>query len=283
MTNIVACIDGSPAQAAVCDAAVWASTGTALPVTLLYVLERNEFEGESDLSGAIGLGSREHLLKELAERDHQRSRLAQEQGRLLLESAKDYLADVGVTEVETQQRRGQLVEAIQALSPGMPMMILGKQGTTQVRDHALLGSHIESAIRTLDNPIMVVQPGFEAPSRFLFAYDGSQSANKVLALVANSPLLKGLACDLVMVGEPSDEHERQLVQARQVLESAGFEVNDRLLQGEVAPRICQHAAEGGNTLIVMGAYGHSRLRQFIVGSTTTAILATTSAAVLLLK
>lgn len=283
MTNIVACIDGSPAQAAVCDAAVWASTGTALPVTLLHVLERNEFEGESDLSGAIGLGSREHLLKELAERDHQRSRLAQEQGRLLLESAKDYLADVGVTEVETQQRRGQLVEAIQALSPGMPMMILGKQGTTQVRDHALLGSHIESAIRTLDNPIMVVQPGFEAPSRFLFAYDGSQSANKVLALVANSPLLKGLACDLVMVGEPSDEHERQLVQARQVLESAGFEVNDRLLQGEVAPRICQHAAEGGNTLIVMGAYGHSRLRQFIVGSTTTAILATTSAAVLLLK
>ncbi|MGY3865257.1 universal stress protein [Aeromonas bivalvium] len=283
MTNIVACIDGSPAQAAVCDAAAWASTGTALPVTLLHVLERNEFEGESDLSGAIGLGSREHLLKELAERDHQRSRLAQEQGRLLLESAKDYLTDVGVTEVETQQRRGQLVEAIQALSPGMPMMILGKQGTTHVRDHALLGSHIESAIRTLDNPIMVVQPGFEAPSRFLFAYDGSQSANKVLALVANSPQLKGLACDLVMVGEPSDEHERQLVQARQVLESAGFEVNDRLLQGEVAPRICQHAAEGGITLIVMGAYGHSRLRQFIVGSTTTAILATTSAAVLLLK
>ena len=130
---------------------------------------------------------------------------------------------------------------------------------------------------------MVVQPGFEAPSRFLFAYDGSQSANKVLALVASSPLLTGLACDLVMVGEPSDEHERQLVQARQVLESAGFEVNDRLLQGEVAPRICQHAAEGGLTLIVMGAYGHSRLRQFIVGSTTTAILATTSAAVLLLK
>jgi len=176
MTNIFACIDGSPAMTAVCDAAAWAAANTGLPVTLLHVLEKNEFEGQADLSGNIGLGSREHLLKELAELDHQRSR----------------------------------------------------QGTTHTHD--LIGSNIENVIRTLANPIMVVQPSFQVPSRFLFAYDASPTAKKVLELIASSPLLKGLECDLVMVAEPTDEHERQLVIAKQVLKSAGIKVEAKLLQ-----------------------------------------------------
>lgn len=281
MTNIFACIDGSPAMTAVCDAAAWAAANTGLPVTLLHVLEKNEFEGQADLSGNIGLGSREHLLKELAELDHQRSRLAHEQGRMLLKSGKDYLAGLGMTAVETLQRHGQLVETTQELSSGMRMLIMGKQGTTHTHD--LIGSNIENVIRTLANPIMVVQPSFQVPSRFLFAYDASPTAKKVLELIASSPLLKGLECDLVMVAEPTDEHERQLVIAKQVLKSAGIKVEAKLLQGEVVPMICQHATEVGCDLIVMGAYGHSRIRQFIVGSTTTGILKTTKASLLLLR
>ncbi|MFQ2317389.1 universal stress protein [Aeromonas caviae] len=281
MTKIFACIDGSPAMTAVCDAAAWAATNTGLPVTLLHVLEKNEFEGQADLSGNIGLGSREHLLKELAELDHQRSRLAHEQGRMLLNSGKEYLADLGMAGVDTLQRHGQLVETTQELSSGMRMLIMGKQGTAHAHD--LIGSNIENVIRTLPNPIMVVQPGFQAPSRFLFAYDASPTAKKMLELIASSPLLKGLECDMVMVAEPTDEHERQLAQAKQVLKSAGIRVDAMLLQGDVVPVICQHATEVGCDLIVMGAYGHSRIRQFIVGSTTTGIVKTTQASVLLLR
>ncbi|MFQ1865486.1 universal stress protein [Aeromonas veronii] len=281
MTNIFACIDGSPAMTAVCDAAAWAATNTGLPVTLLHVLEKNEFEGQADLSGNIGFGSREQLLKELAELDHQRSRLAHEQGRMLLESGKEYLAGLGMSEVDTLQRHGQLVETTQELSSGMRMLIMGKQGAAHA--HELIGSNIENVIRTLTNPIMVAQPGFQAPSRFLFAYDASPTAKKVLELIASSPLLKGLECELVMVGEPGDEHERQLAQAKQVLKSAGFRVAAMLLQGEVVPVICQHATDAGCELIVMGAYGHSRIRQFIVGSTTTGILKTSHTSLLLLR
>ncbi|MFM1685338.1 universal stress protein [Aeromonas salmonicida] len=283
MTRIFACIDGSNAMTAVCDAAAWVSATTELPVTLLHVLEKNEFEGQADLSGNIGLGSREHLLKELAELDHQRSRLAHEQGRMLLKSGQAYLTGLGMTEVDTLQRHGQLVEAAQAQSPGMRMMIMGKRGTTHSHDHDLIGSNIENVIRTLANPIMVVLPGFEAPDRFLFAYDASPTAKKVLELIASSPLLKGLECELVMVAEPSDEHERQLAQAKQVLKSGGIRVEAKLLQGEVVSGICQYATEMGIHLIVMGAYGHSRIRQFIVGSTTTGIVKTTQASVLLLR
>ncbi|WP_442865796.1 universal stress protein [Aeromonas sp. QDB48] len=50
-----------------------------------------------------------------------------------------------------------------------------------------------------------------------------------------------------------------------------------------SPVVCQHAVEVGCNLIVMGAYGHSRIRQFIVGSTTAGILKTTKASLLLLR
>ena len=51
-------------------------------------MEKNAFEGPAALSPSTGLGNREHLLKALAELDHQRSRLAQMLGRLLLKSAQ---------------------------------------------------------------------------------------------------------------------------------------------------------------------------------------------------
>jgi nucleotide-binding universal stress UspA family protein len=86
-----------------------------------------------------------------------------------------------------------------------------------------------------------------------------------------------------MVAEPTDEHKRQLAQAKQVLKSTGIRVEAMLLQGEVVPVVCQHATEVGSNLIVMGAHGHSRIRPFTVGSTPTGILKTTNASVLLLR
>lgn len=201
MTRIFACIDGSNAMTAVCNAAAWASASTQLPITLLHVLEKDEHEGPTDLSGNIGIDSREHLLEELAELDHQRSRLAHKQGRMMLKSGQEYLRDWGIQDVDTLLRHGQLVEAAQELSPQMRMMIMGKKGETHTQDHDLIGSNIENIIRTLANPIMVVQSGFQVPTRFLLAYDASPTAKKVLELIAHSSLLKGLDCDLVMVAE----------------------------------------------------------------------------------
>ncbi|MFM4833448.1 hypothetical protein [Aeromonas media] len=59
-----------------------------MPIPLLHIVEKNAFEGPTALSLSTGLGNREHLLKVLAELDHQRSRLAQMQGHLLLKSAQ---------------------------------------------------------------------------------------------------------------------------------------------------------------------------------------------------
>jgi nucleotide-binding universal stress UspA family protein len=42
---------------------------------------------------------------------------------------------------------------------------------------------------------------------------------------------------------------------------------------DIANTILSHAADAGSDLIVMGGYGHSRLREFILGGVTRGLLA----------
>jgi hypothetical protein len=76
----MACIDGSPL--------ILASRQMDAPLDFLHVLGRSEYPIPTDFSGNIGLGSREALLQELATLDQKRSKLALEQGWLMLEAAK---------------------------------------------------------------------------------------------------------------------------------------------------------------------------------------------------
>ena len=88
--NVMACIDGSSSSPIVCDYAAWASVRMSAPLVFLHVLDKSEYPVKSNLSGNIGLGSRETLLKELAELDEKRGKLAMEQGRLMLEAAHSH-------------------------------------------------------------------------------------------------------------------------------------------------------------------------------------------------
>jgi nucleotide-binding universal stress UspA family protein len=45
-----------------------------------------------------------------------------------------------------------------------------------------------------------------------------------------------------------------------------------VLRGDAETAIAEYVATAGIDLLVMGAYGHGRLRNMIVGSTTTALL-----------
>ena len=86
--QVMACIDGSGYAPAVCDYAVWASQRLAAPLVFMHVLDNHPPPQAGDLSGNIGLGSREHLLDELAQLDERRAKVAQQQGRLMLDEAR---------------------------------------------------------------------------------------------------------------------------------------------------------------------------------------------------
>lgn len=281
--HVLASIDGSRSTPAVCDYAVWASLRLNAPLVFLHVLDHSQFPVQSDLSGNIGLGSREHLLQELAELDEKRARLMREQGRLLLEAAVERAIAEGVAEPVTRQRHGDLVETLAALQGEIRLLVMGRQGEEGDSLGQHVGSHLESVIRTQHKPILVTAGEFRQPRRVMLAFDNGPSTRKGIEMIAESPLFQGLPIHLLMVGADTNDAWETLNAAKTRLQKAGHEVIASIRAGDVETTLLGYEEEHEIDMIVMGAYGHSRIRQFFVGSTTTSILASTTRPLLLLR
>lgn len=284
MTNVIACIDGSKATLAICDASGWAAQQLDAPVTLLHVLDKSTYPAESDLSGNIGLGTREHLLVEMVELEERRGKLALEQGKYMLQDANARVVEKHpAVEVETLQRHGDLVETLLEQESRARLVVMGRQGEQHQDQAQAIGSHLESVIRTLKQPILVVVDEFQVPKQFMIAYDGSATAKKALDLVASSPLLKGSECHLVSVSDNESQATTDLELVAESLIAADFNVVIAVRQGEVQTALEAYQREHQIDLMVMGAYGHSRIREFFVGSNTTRMISKSRIPLLLLR
>jgi nucleotide-binding universal stress UspA family protein len=146
-----------------------------------------------------------------------------------------------------------------------------------------IGSRLETVVRTMHRGILVCSATFKAPQRVMLAFDGSATARKGVEMVAGSPMFRGLPCHLVMVGADDANHREQLAWAQKILEAAGFEAPVSIRAGDVVSGLSGYAHEHGIDLVIMGAYGHSVIRRFLVGSTTTSMILKSSVPVLLLR
>lgn len=283
MTCVIACIDGSASSPAVCDYASWASLRLGAPLTFLHVLDTERYPGPTDLSGNIGLGSREHLLEALAELDAKRGKLALEQGHAMLDAAKQRAIEDGVSNPSVRQRHGDLAESIDELKDETRLLVIGKQGDQSSKLGQQIGNHLEAVIRSLHRPILVTPAQFKQPESLMLAFDGSPTMHKALAMIAGSPLFRNLPVHLVMVGADTNDVWEQLKRAKGILTKSGFETTIAIRAGDVEETLHAYQDEHAIDLIVMGAYGHSRIREFLVGSTTTNMLRTTRTPLLLLR
>lgn len=283
MSRVTACIDGSKISASVCDATAWVSQSLNCPVKLLHVLERMNLPLNENLSGAIGLGSREHLLAEMTRLDEERSKLALEHGRQMLEDARLRLEHQGISEIQLKQRHGQLLEALLDCEAETRVFVMGRLGEDHEPQAQVIGSHLENVVRAVKTPILVSVNAFTQPANYMIAYDGSSTANEAIARFAQSPLLKHLPGHLVMVAAESPEHRDQLENAASMLQKAGRNISTHLLQGAVQEQLSSFRQTHSIEFMVMGAYGHSRLREFFVGSQTSKMIASSPVPLLLLR
>lgn len=282
MNTTLACIDEQGSPMAVCDAATWAAAILASPLTFLHVIDRHpEKAAQLDFSGQIGLGAQESLLQELGELDERRSVLAQEQGRQLLEGARAHAARQGALAVDVRQRHGELIGTLMDLESDTGLIVLGTHEHKAWTTKRHLDHHVERVIRSVKRPVLVVpQANFLAPVGFALAYDGSAAASKMVEALAQSALLRGLICHLVYVGADTAGIGNEVNRAGQVLRQAGWTVQTSIETGEVEDALPRYVSMHQLQLLVMGAYGHSRIRNLILGSTTTTMLRSSAVPVL---
>jgi len=273
MTKLLAPIDGSVYSQSVVDYTAWACKRTDASVELLHVLGRRDVSSApANYSGSINVDARESLLEDLARLDADRSRLAQKRGRMILDEAKASLLAAGVIDVKTHLRNGDLVEALQEYEKDCDLVIIGKRGEAADFAKLHLGSNLERVVRSSHKPILVTSRAFKPVNRFLIAFDGGESAMKAVTHIAGGKLYSGMECRILMVGGDSGDARGKLDYAAKRLRDAGYAVEARMEQGQPETVIAGAIEKESIDVLVMGAYGHSRIRSLIIGSTTSEMI-----------
>ncbi|ANO32487.1 universal stress protein UspA [Vibrio breoganii] len=277
MKKIIACIDGSNLTTSTCEASAWVANKVDAPLVLFHALDHSTLPVVSEFSGQIGLGSQEELLAELTELDQARSKIMLQHANALLTEAQNWIVNQGVKNVSKLQRHGSLLEGLMDIEDELRVLVIGRSGES----HSV-GSQLETVIRSIRAHILVVCEGFQLPDSYIIAFDGSSFSEKMIEKVIQTPLLKGIDCHLVMINDGGNKNEA-LEKATIQLEESGIKVTAAALTGAVDKTLIDYQQQHGVGMMVMGAYGHSQLRQFFVGSNTSKVLSNSHVPLLLIR
>jgi nucleotide-binding universal stress UspA family protein len=138
---------------------------------------------------------------------------------------------------------------------------------------ALMAPVIRSSVR----PVLVAGSEFREDGEIrniLVAYDGSTHAARALLIAAELASRPGVHCMLIAAAQSEEQGNEVLAPAEAFLYHHGITPKKQvIISSKPADVICGHVAAGGVDILIMGAYGHSPIREVLFGSTTERILA----------
>lgn len=284
MKNISAFLDENSHSASVCDYAIWAAEKLQAPLHMLHILARR-LEQPAGLIKASSLqfASQDALLRERLENQQIEAALAATYGQQLLAAARIKAAVKGLVGERYSEQQGLLETLLPGIEQDAQWVVAGLHHFRDNSTKDWTSTSIASELRSLQRPLLVSAEKFTPPSRFVLAFDGLLTGFNAVEAVAASALLKGSKCHLVMAVGGLESREEKMIWARSTLEAHGFDVSSSIVAG--APQKVLHEAIETHAadLLVMGAYGHAKDRQMVVGSTIAGMLRTSPISCLVLR
>ncbi len=138
---------------------------------------------------------------------------------------------------------------------------------------------VEAALFSSGRPVLVVPYIQKAPltlDRVMVCWDASRSAARAIADAMPLLARAGTVEVVIVANERVKSDEIPGADIGQHLARHGLAVEVRRIvaaDSDVASTLLSHAADMSADFMVMGGYGHSRLREFILGGATRGILA----------
>jgi len=109
------------------------------------------------------------------------------------------------------------------------------------------------------------------------------AAQKALEWVEHSPLYRDMHCHVVHVSKGEAQADSLLKDASQRIAKAGLQVSTAKLHGNPQEQLLNYQQEHDIQMVVMGSFGHGRLREMLWGSFTSKMLHTAKIPLLLLR
>ncbi|HNR30702.1 MAG TPA: universal stress protein [Candidatus Hydrogenedentes bacterium] len=195
--------------------------------------------------------------------------LLEERGRAALSAFQSVCEEAGAP-CETAQATGIVAREIVEHSSLADLVVMGRGGEHSAWLEGMLGSTTRSVIRRSSRPVLVTGVDQLGDQRLLAAYDGSAYADRALQVAAELATNWGAALHVLVVGE--EVQEDALAGARQYLQAHGVAGQWELRPGDPREEIVAYAGACGADLLIMGAYGHSKMHELVLGSTTNYVI-----------
>ena len=287
MKKILLCSDGSAFAENIYRYGAWFTTRLEAEIDVLCVtdIRGQQAVQTENLSGAIGIDTSQNLLNRLVELEHEKAKIDRQRAKLVLQAAAKTLKAEGVDRLNLLHETGFLVDCLSEFEADCDLIVLGKRGTNAEFASGHLGANLERIVRSSHKPCLVTSRQFKPIERVLIAYDDSPSCQKILQFIADSSIFEGLELHIVTVAKSSTEQTAiaRLESAKQLAQQAGFEPVCSVIEGHSEKAISKYVGDRDISLLLMGAYGHSRIRHLVIGSTTAQILRSSHIPVLLFR
>lgn len=284
MRNILLCTDGSAYSKVSYEYAAWLAQRIDIALEVLYVTNNGGEQAiQSDFSGSIGIDCYQELLSQLVELEAAKAKVNHQKAKIILQEVEEFFSD-RQPQVKFTHETGFLVDLFHQLEKNADLIILGKRGENANFATEHLGSNMERIVRSSHKPCLVTPREFQPVKKILLAYDGGKSCHKAIEYLSQSPVFKGLELHVITVDTGNTEKANNyLNSAQKTLEEAGFKPVLKLLTGRPEAEMEKYVELNTIDLLIMGAYGHSRIRHLIIGSTTAQMLRGSHIPVLLFR
>ena len=280
MKNILASLSGFGSDQAVLDTAIALAKWHDSHVLCLHTrIDAVRTAAVSELAGTRHDLS-QGLVRSITVEEDARSRHA-------VEAFQDALRRHGLAQADTPQgstatlawveRRSFLNETLHQ-ARYHDLVVMG-------RDQERPAEHIKSIVMLSGRPVLLAPPRPAMTIGRHVAIAWKPGAESARAAAATTALLTGAErVTILAVAEQDDDVAR--LAAEDLAASLGWhgiraEVRVQPANGPTGPMLQKMAHESDADLMVMGAYGHSRLREYIFGGVTEAMIAACSLPVLL--
>ena len=206
-----------------------------------------------------------------------------ERADALLKVIGTKLTESGVS-YETGKEEGSPVEVICDLARQVDLLIMGARGDYARWGDRLLGATLESVSRQSQVPVMIVDKAYQEFRCIICAYDRSEGSSAALKLSAFMSGSLNLPLEILTIHDNEMERKLVLEEAKKYLEPYDLEVQYRHEAGDASEILVQSTHDSPESaVLLMGSYGHSRLREAILGSTTVHVMRNATKPIILVR
>ncbi len=210
-------------------------------------------------------------------------KLLEEKANQILQKTEDILKKEKLS-FTLEKESGNPVDIICEKARLVDLVLMGARGEFARWSDKILGATLEAVSRLCIKPIFVSQKEYRPLKKLLASYDGSVNSNKALGWAAFFASTLKLPLQVVTVSSSPEEGEAILEEAREYLKAYEIpKLEFELETGDAAERIVAISQEKKLDLIILGAYGHSRIREAILGSTTIQVTRKANVPVLMVR